>query len=202
MGVDDFEREFQLETQRLRGMRKAIWDGNHRDKTPCARWLSDIHTSIFLDISGYQAGRIRGPGVGQDRPQFFAGRRAHPRDQVPRLLEGVFRNSMQLLERAPELDEVSVRIVEIFAHLYFIQPFANGNKRTADLFCSWLLCQMGYQRTQVSIITESEYELLANTMDGRSDFQQLATKMIEAGHLVMDPPDTEPPTRKPRILTP
>lgn len=96
-------------------MRKAIWDLRHTEKVPSRQWLSDIHVSLFMEIKGYVAGRIRGPDHGAHRPQFFSGRRARPRAQVPRLLADVLRTSEKLLAQGPDVATVSVRIVEIFA---------------------------------------------------------------------------------------
>lgn len=114
------------------------------------------------------------------------------------MLEGIFARARWLIARAPDLRVAPLRIVELFSLLYFIQPFQNGNKRTADLFCSWVLCQMGFSRTQVSIITDREYELLADAADRTNDYQLLTREMIEEGHLVMDPPPDGP--GRPRII--
>lgn len=129
--------------------------------------LEEVNRRLWDGIRSY-GGRVRSRGEGPE-VLIILGRRAPNRDDVPRLLDELLaklgRRCRELGSNAAALDVIGVAAT---AHtdLIRMQPFTDGNKRTARLLLSIVLVQSGLNAVDFGIPRQDYVSALSAAFDG------------------------------------
>ncbi len=134
------------------------------------RWL---HAQLFEGVRSH-AGRIRGPGFGQEYLAFGPNRSSH-RDNVQRELEEVFRSVLRELAELranptrADYERAGIWLgVRVHAEIIRIHPFEDGNGRSSRLMMSHVLVALDLLPIPIEACKD-EYNKALNVYFARSD---------------------------------
>lgn len=128
--------------------------------------VEEINRRLWDGIRSY-GGKVRSRGEGPE-VLIILGRRA-PSDDIPRLLEGLLaklaRRCRELGTDASALDVISVAATA-HSDLVRLQPFTDGNKRTARLLLSIVLVRCGLNAVNFGIPKQDYASALSAAFSG------------------------------------
>jgi Fic family protein len=125
-----------------------------------------LHRRLFATVRGHN-GKVRARGFGEEHP-IIMGKRAPPRDKVPQLLESFLQKAEQRiarLERSSAAECIRVA-VELHTGLVAMQPFHDGNKRTARALLDVVLVRLGFPGVVFSVPRADYVTATRAGMDG------------------------------------
>jgi len=155
----DSVRTYSLEenrklTQNLLAITTRVHAREFADSPPTRELLRHFHASLFEGVRDH-AGRVRGPGFGQEHLLFGPNRSCHRRD-VERELEQVFRRAAAVFHElvadrdASNFEERAIWLaVETHAEVIRIHPFEDGNGRSSRLLMGQILVALGLRSIPV-----------------------------------------------------
>lgn len=156
--TEDEERTLAL---CLADVARAIARGDFRERRLDVELLKEVHRALFHRVRSH-AGRLRGPGEGQEFLVFGPNRSVH-RNEVAAKLDEAFRqadsSARQIIDEseAPDHDLRAITLaVCLHAEIIRIHPFEDGNGRSSRLILNWVLLRLRLKPTPIEV-PKSEY---------------------------------------------
>ena len=130
-------------------------------------FVEDINRRLWADVRTY-GGKIRAKGEGPE-VLIILGKRSPKREDVPRLIDELLtrlnRRCEQLGALAPAMDAIEIA-VQAHVDLIRMQPFTDGNKRTARLLLSVVLVRCGLNAVDFGVPKEDYVNAITAAFDG------------------------------------
>src|SRR5690242_6585212 len=149
----------------LRALNADVHAGSFRNCAFDPAWLCECHRRLFDGVRDH-AGRTRRRDYGDERLTFGPNRSAK-RDEVPELLENVFRKLRRTIESfkanpdAPQYEEHAIRVA-VWAHAEVIRihPYMDGNGRSSRVLMNSILVELGLLPVAVDVVKHEYNEAL------------------------------------------
>lgn len=165
--IDAFSTEEEARISRNHCALTEKIEGGEFSKRPLdATLIVDLHRALFQSVRDY-AGKHRCKGWGEEHP-IILGKRAPHRDDVPRLLAEMLREASQR-HRSCDIEDVEGAFgnaVALYVDFVRLQPFHDGNKRTARLVLNIFLTQFGFNAIAFEVPRAEHTAVMKTALDG------------------------------------